>query len=102
MGTTAQEGLFGASRRLLQRKMKMPDLKKEVRLAMKLSGMADDLFLVWSLEHCSWWKPSKWGYTEDVDEAGHFTKTQVTTILHNANGYGEVKEVAIPLCCVFK
>jgi hypothetical protein len=42
-------------------------------------------YLVWSVEHCAWWKPGGWGYTTATHAAGRFTYEQACEILRDAH-----------------
>lgn len=44
-------------------------------------------YLVWSIEHSSWWNPAERGYTTDKQRAGHYTLGEATQICINANRY---------------
>lgn len=74
-----------------QLKIKLGDLKS--REAIREFGQAvnDDAiitgrrWLIWSHERKMWWRRSKWGYTEDINEAGRFTYTEALGITQQAN-----------------
>jgi len=42
-------------------------------------------WLIWSNEHCAWWKANERGYTYYFDEAGLYSPDDVRRIVTNAN-----------------
>ena len=38
--------------------------------------MDDIVYLLWSNKHQAWWRPSDRGYTEDIDEAGLYSRIE--------------------------
>jgi hypothetical protein len=42
-------------------------------------------FLIWSIEHTAWWRPGKWGYTDQLSEAGVYDDEDARAIVANAN-----------------
>lgn len=56
-------------------------------------------YLIWSIEHTSWWRPGRWGYTRTLGEAGTFSAAEAAVILEDANLVA-VHECAIPVACV--
>ncbi len=40
-------------------------------------------FLIWSIEHGSWWRADHGGYTSDVEEAGRYSFDEVIDICNN-------------------
>jgi hypothetical protein len=55
-----------------------------------------EFYLVWSFEHGRWWRPSLRGYTENFEEAGHFTAEQALAICMKANFVG-LNEAMVPI-----
>jgi hypothetical protein len=41
--------------------------------------------VVWSYEHDAWWRPGRWGYTPNLDEAGHYSEAEAKQIEADAN-----------------
>lgn len=39
-----------------------------------------DEYLIWSWEHCAWWRPNRLGYTKEVREAGIYTLAEAAEI----------------------
>lgn len=54
------------------------------------------MYVIWSFEHDAWWQPGGWGYTRDLDEAGHYSPVEAARIVAQANLI-TVEEQAIPL-----
>jgi hypothetical protein len=54
------------------------------------------MYLIWSFEHDSWWKPCRHGYTEDVMQAGLYSKEDAEQICEHANSYEEINEEMRP------
>jgi hypothetical protein len=52
-------------------------------------------YLIWSIEHCAWWKPGKWGYTTATHAAGRFTYEEAKRICDEANRHGDEEEIAV-------
>lgn len=48
-----------------------------------------------NLERNSYWKQNKYGYTNNIEEAGLFDEEDCITILRDANILGRVNEIAI-------
>ena len=44
-------------------------------------------WLIWSLEHDSWWKPNHQGYTLKKEEAGRYSFEEALKIAISANHY---------------
>ena len=42
-------------------------------------------YLIWSIEHNSWWKPRKQGYTTLREEAGIYLEDEACIIVWRAN-----------------
>jgi hypothetical protein len=42
-------------------------------------------YLIWSVEHCAWWKPNRAGYTYSRTEAGRYTLEEARAICIDAN-----------------
>ena len=38
-------------------------------------------FYIWSFEHNAWWRPYSAGYTDHLDEAGHYTSEEAGEIV---------------------
>lgn len=55
------------------------------------------LYLIWSFEHRSWWKPNKRGYTERLSEAGTYPKDEALEICEEANKYQSINEGLVPV-----
>jgi len=62
-------------------------------------GLEMEKYYIWSNEHQLWWKPQCHGYTENIWEAGQYSKTEAEEIVENANING-VNGCMIPLHCV--
>ncbi|MBD1389552.1 hypothetical protein IC617_08935 [Neiella sp. HB171785] len=52
-------------------------------------------WLIYCLSRQMWWKPGCYGYTDDLAEAGLFSKEQADSIARDANVVTE-NEVALP------
>lgn len=44
----------------------------------------DDLYLLWSNEHCAWWRGNRHGYSRGLDGAGRFTREEALQICAKA------------------
>lgn len=44
-------------------------------------------WLIWSNEHCAWWKPNYHGYTKYPLEAGQYTSQEAMDICESGNKY---------------
>lgn len=56
-------------------------------------------YLIWSVEHNSWWGPNECGYVNDPVRAGRYEAVKADDICAKANvacTAGQVNEVAIP------
>lgn len=42
------------------------------------------LYFIWSNEHVAWWRPNRWGYTEDIHEAGLYWREEAIKICEEA------------------
>ena len=42
-------------------------------------------FMIWSFEHCAWWKPNGNGYTTYPDKAGVFSYERAMQIAWDSN-----------------
>lgn len=42
-------------------------------------------YVIWSFEHDAWWRPSRWGYTRELAEAGDYTLDEAARIVRAAN-----------------
>jgi hypothetical protein len=49
-------------------------------------------FMVWSNEHCGWWKRSRHGYTTRTDKAGLFSFEEAKVICENANRFADAPQ----------
>ncbi len=49
--------------------------------------MSKTKYLIWSVEHNSWWKAHRCGYTPDKKEAGRYEFNEATEIILDANKY---------------
>lgn len=58
--------------------------------------MTDDPYVIWSFEHCAWWGPGRWGYTDKLADAGRYTQTEAEAICAQAN-LVTFNEVPLPL-----
>lgn len=41
-------------------------------------------FLIWSNQHCSWWRAHERGYTQRIEEAGRYDRADAERIVSNA------------------
>lgn len=61
----------------------------------------DEPYLIWSNEHGAWWREGRSGYTDNIDRAGHYTRTEAVKTSRDArNGWrtvGSPSEVPIRL-----
>ena len=55
-----------------------------------------DVFVIWSYEHRAWWRPGSWGYTQELGEAGRYTRADAEAIVRRANVV-RVNEVMLSL-----
>lgn len=44
-------------------------------------------WLVWSVEHQSWWRPGERGYTPNLHDAGRYTFDHARQICREANDF---------------
>lgn len=44
-----------------------------------------DAYVIWSFEHDAWWRRAKWGYTQELAEAGRYPKDEAESIVFKAN-----------------
>jgi hypothetical protein len=44
-------------------------------------------YLIWSNEHCGWWKQNRHGYTTRTDKAGQFSFEEARQVIVDANRY---------------
>ena len=42
------------------------------------------MFLIWSNEHRAWWRPAERGYTDAIEEAGRYPRSQAESIVARA------------------
>ena len=54
--------------------------------------MNEQLYVIWSYEHGSWWRPHSRGYTVDIKQAGLYTKKVAREICESANKYQPTNE----------
>lgn len=58
------------------------------------------MYLIWSIEHTAWWKPSSRGYTRHKSEAGRYSLDEAVKIANGANcgceGLVGPKEAIVP------
>ena len=47
--------------------------------------IGEQLWLIWSFEHKSWWMPDERGYTGKMEDAGKYTYEQAFNIVMGAN-----------------
>ena len=40
--------------------------------------------VIWSNEHCAWWRPGKMGYASDIREAGVYSLDEAREIVEKA------------------
>jgi hypothetical protein len=57
-------------------------------------------YMIWSHGRGEWWKPARWGYTDDVLAAGRYSEEEAQRICLEAsvgwNGIGDPPEVMVP------
>ncbi len=53
-------------------------------------------YLVWSIQHNSWWRPAEFGYTSKIKEAGTYTEKEAKDICIKANVV-KIEEIMIPV-----
>jgi len=58
------------------------------------------MYYLWNVERRMWWKPSKFGYTNRVEEAGVFKEAEAIQITANANSHGSIEDLLIPVHAV--
>lgn len=61
-----------------------------------MKDMSKEMFLIWSIEHSSWWKPDEFGYTPSWDMAGRYTRERAFEISARANLFA-LNEVPVPV-----
>ena len=44
-------------------------------------------WLIWSTEHQAWWKPNQFGYTRNIEKAGHYSYNEAVKICKSANNF---------------
>lgn len=60
-------------------------------------------YLIRSYEHelpgrgVCWWRPNELGYTNDIEQAGLYSKAKAEEIVERANYGGEINEKAVPV-----
>ncbi len=47
--------------------------------------MADERYIIFSIERGMWWKPNQFGYTGRLEEAGRYTREEAEKICEDAN-----------------
>ena len=55
-------------------------------------------YLIWSIEHNAWWRPSEHGYTKTLTEAGLYKKEKAIRIVKRAN-ISSFNECMVPEEC---
>lgn len=45
----------------------------------------EEMYLIWSNQHCEWWKSNNGGYTKKIETAGIYTRTEATDICKKEN-----------------
>lgn len=51
---------------------------------MRIEGVDDDVYLIWSNEHGAWWGPNTVGYCRRIEHAGRYTQQQALHICTKA------------------
>lgn len=51
----------------------------------------DDMFLVWSNQKGLWWRPGRAGYTQYIEEAGRYSRTDAEEIVASATCDGQLR-----------
>lgn len=47
-------------------------------------------YLIWSNEHAMWWRPWQSGYTQVIEEAGRYDRTEAERIVRRASVDGRL------------
>lgn len=47
-------------------------------------------YLIWSNQHCMWWRPNERGYTDSIEEAGRYPHSYATRIVATASVDGQL------------
>ena len=58
-----------------------------------------DWYVLWSIEHTAWWRPSRRGYTRDIRQAGRYELLEAREIVRDAN-IVRCEECMIPIECI--
>jgi hypothetical protein len=53
-------------------------------------------YAIWSVEHSSWWRPARFGYTRLKEEAGLYEEEEAFEIVRDANKFGSIDECLVP------
>ena len=56
-----------------------------LRGAMARQHRDEGIWLIWSIEHESWWGPARHGYTWNRETAGRYTLEEATEIVRDSN-----------------
>lgn len=53
--------------------------------------MSEPRYLIWSNEHCAWWRPARRGYTGVIEWAGVYGEEEAREIVERASRGAQTK-----------